>query len=113
MIVQRVLSARDEGHAKAGTIFAEFAAGGISRIGDGGVARGGDGRDEFGLQFGVDAGNFGFLQENKSGGVGTAAGELWTDRHGRNGAARIVVGAVHSLVERAALHLFAERAGVH
>jgi len=91
---------------------AEFAADGISWVGDGGAACGGDGGDEFGVNSASTLVTLDFYKK-----IGrkrrNAVGEFWTDRDGWHGIARIAVGAVHSFAERAALHLFAERTGVH
>jgi len=42
-----------------------------------------DGRDEFSVQFGFDAGDAGFLQKDPAGGVGTPTGKFWANCNGR------------------------------
>ena len=156
VIVQRVLSAKDEGHAKAGTIFAGFlkvlpvfllvlpgliafalypslfhVVGGHVTNGDIAypemvvrllptglvglmiAARGFDGRDELGIQFGVHDGDAGFLQKVQPRRDRKAVSHVWQNRHWRDGGARNSVGAIHSPFERAIVDLFTKRAGLH
>ncbi len=99
VIVQRVLSARDEGHAKAGTIFAGFLK--ILPV------------FMLVLPGSFDARHPRLLQENPPRSLRAPARQFRARRHRNDGSSRPVMGSFHWVHQQSVVHLSAKRPGLH